>query len=84
MAVTIRLKRVGRKNCPTYRIVVAHNKGKRDGRFIEQVGTYCPRQATDNFKLDTERLRYWLGVGAQPSETVRALWKRAQKAAARV
>lgn len=83
MAATIRLKRVGTKNRPVYRIVVAHDKGKRDGRFIEEIGTYSPRQAADNFKINPERAQYWLGVGAQPSETVRTLLKRAQKAAAK-
>jgi small subunit ribosomal protein S16 len=83
MAVRIRLKRIGAKNRPVYRIVVAHDKGKRDGRFIEEVGTYSPLQTANNFTLNAERVQYWLGVGAQPSETVRALLKRAQKNAAK-
>ncbi len=83
MAATIRLKRVGTRNLPIYRVVVAPSRGKRDGRFIEEIGTYAPRQAADNFKVKPDRIQYWLGVGAQPTNTVRTLLKRAQKAAAK-
>jgi small subunit ribosomal protein S16 len=81
MAARIRLKRVGTKNRPIYRVVVAHDRGKRDGRFIEEIGTYAPRQSTDNFKVKADRIQYWLGVGALPTQTVRTLLKRAQKTA---
>jgi small subunit ribosomal protein S16 len=85
MAVKIRLKRVGAKNHPVYRLVVADSRSPRDGRFIEEVGTYNPeRKGRDNFALDYERVEYWLGQGAQPSETVASLIKRARKAQAAV
>jgi small subunit ribosomal protein S16 len=83
MAVKIRLKRVGAKNHPVYRLVVADSRSPRDGRFIEEVGTYNPeRKGQDNFQLDYERVEYWLGQGAQPSETVSSLIKRVRKAKA--
>jgi small subunit ribosomal protein S16 len=80
MAVKIRLKRVGAKNHPVYRLVVADSRSPRDGRFIEEVGTYNPeRKGQDNFQLDYDRVQYWLGQGAQPSETVSSLIKRVRK-----
>lgn len=83
MAVKIRLKRVGAKNHPVYRLVVADSRSPRDGRFIEEVGTYNPeRKGRDNFQLDHDRVQYWLGQGAQPSETVASLIKQARKAKA--
>jgi small subunit ribosomal protein S16 len=83
MAVKIRLKRVGAKNHPVYRLVVADSRSPRDGRFIEEVGTYNPeRKGRDNFQLDQDRVQYWLGQGAQPSETVASLIKQARKAKA--
>lgn len=83
MAVKIRLKRVGAKNHPVYRLVVADSRSPRDGRFIEEVGTYNPeRKGRDNFQLDYDRVQYWLGQGAQPSETVASLIKQASKAKA--
>jgi small subunit ribosomal protein S16 len=76
--VRIRLRRVGRKKAPTYRIVVADSKSPRDGKFIEIVGQYAPRQSDDQkVNLNVERLSYWLDVGAQPSDTVRSLLRRA-------
>ena len=76
--VRIRLRRVGRKKAPAYRIVVADSKSPRDGKFIEIIGQYAPRQ-TDDQKLtvDLDRVNYWMNVGAQPSDTVRSLLRRA-------
>ena len=82
MAVKIRLKRVGAKNKPVFRFVVADGRSPRDGRFIEELGTYWPLKQTDNFTLDLERAKYWLSKGAQPSETVASFIKKATKAAA--
>ena len=79
--VRIRLKRIGTKNTPAYRIVVADNRSPRDGKFIEELGTYLPLKKSDNYTLDLERAKYWLAVGAQPSETVASMIKKAQKAA---
>lgn len=81
MPVRIRLRRVGTKNVPIYRIVVADGRSPRDGRFIENIGTYNPAKATDNFKLDVERAKHWISKGAQPSDTVRSMLKKAEKAA---
>jgi small subunit ribosomal protein S16 len=76
--VRIRLRRVGRKKAPAYRIVVADSKSPRDGKFIEIIGQYAPRQSDDQkLKIDVERVNYWMNVGAQPSDTVRALLRRA-------
>jgi small subunit ribosomal protein S16 len=81
MAVKIRLKRIGAKNHPVYRVVVADGRSPRDGRFIEELGTYNPqRRGPENYTLDFTRASYWLSKGAQPSETVASLIKRAQKA----
>ena len=77
MAVRIRLRRIGRKKSPIYRIVVADSKSPRDGRFIEVIGTYAPRQADGGLDVDTARANYWLDVGAQPSDTTRSLLRRA-------
>jgi small subunit ribosomal protein S16 len=82
MAVKIRLKRVGTKNTPAFRIVVADGRSPRDGKFIEEIGTYLPLQKGDNFKINLERAKYWVGVGAQPSDTVASFIKKATKAAA--
>ncbi len=82
MSVKIRLKRVGATNAPAYRIVVADSRSPRDGRFIEELGSYDPKKAGVNYILDLERARYWVGVGAQPSETVASFIKKATKAAA--
>ncbi len=82
MPVRIRLRRVGTKNVPCYRIVVADGRSPRDGRFIENVGTYDPRKAGENFKVDLERVKYWVQKGAQPSNTVKSFLKKAEKAAA--
>ena len=82
MAVKIRMKRVGTKNLPVFRIVVADGRSPRDGKFIEELGTYQPRNKGTNFTLDLDRVKYWLSKGAQPSETVASFIKRAGKAAA--
>ncbi len=82
MAVKIRLKRVGAKNQPAFRSVVADSRSPRDGKFIEELGTYLPRKKADNFTLDLDRAKYWVSKGAQPSETVASFIKRATKAAA--
>jgi small subunit ribosomal protein S16 len=76
MAVRIRLRREGRKKAPTYRIVVAESTSPRDGRFIEIIGTYQPRQAVA-VNLKNDRANYWLDHGAQPSDTVRSILRRA-------
>jgi small subunit ribosomal protein S16 len=76
--VRIRLRRVGRKKAPAYRIVVADSKSPRDGKFIEIIGQYAPRQSDDQkLTIDLDRVNYWMGVGAQPSDTVRSLLRRA-------
>ena len=75
--VRIRLRRVGRKKQPIYRIVVADSRSPRDGRFIEIIGNYSPRQGNTAIDLKTERATYWLDNGAQPSDTVRSLLRRA-------
>ena len=84
MAVKIRMKRIGAKNQPVFRIVVADGRSPRDGKFIEEIGTYQPLKKGDNFSLKLERADYWLSKGAQPSDTVRSFIKKAKKAAAPV
>lgn len=81
MAVRIRLKRIGAKNNPAYRVVVADSRSPRDGRFIEELGTYLPKRKSDKLTLDLERVKYWVSKGAQPSETVASFIKKAAKAA---
>jgi small subunit ribosomal protein S16 len=73
MAISIRLSRGGAKKRPYYRIVVANSRSPRDGKYLEQIGTYNPLLAKDNperVKINEERARYWLGVGAQPTDRV--------------
>lgn len=82
MAVKIRLKRVGAKNTPVYRIVVADGRSPRDGRFIEEIGTYQPQRKNDNVQLNLERAAYWVGQGAQPSDTVASFIRKAKRTAA--
>jgi small subunit ribosomal protein S16 len=81
MSVKIRLKRGGSKNHPVYRIVVADSRSPRDGKFIEELGTYWPQQKSDNVKLDTARAEYWIQRGAKPSDTVASFIKKLAKAA---
>ncbi|MFV0426243.1 MAG: 30S ribosomal protein S16 [Beutenbergiaceae bacterium] len=75
MAVKIRLKRLGKTHAPYYRVVVADSRTKRDGRVIEEIGKYHPLQEPSLIDIDGERAKYWLGVGAQPTEQVLALLK---------
>ena len=75
--VRIRLRRVGRKKTPLYRIVVADSRSPRDGRFIETIGQYNPRAAEGGLQIEIARANHWLDVGAQPSDTVRSLLRRA-------
>ena len=77
MAVKIRLRRVGRKKQPMYRIVVADSLSPRDGKFIEVVGQYAPRQGELALNLKNDRVNYWLDNGAQPTDTVRSLLRKA-------
>ena len=76
--VKIRLRRMGAKKNPYYRIVVADSHFPRDGRLIEEIGTYDPLTNPVTIKVDGERAKYWIGNGAQPTETVRALLKKAE------
>ena len=82
MAVKIRMKRVGAKNTPVFRIVVADGRSPRDGKFIEEIGAYQPLKKDDNFVLNLERARFWVSQGAQPSDTVASFIKKASKAVA--
>lgn len=77
MAVKIRLRRMGAKKAPFYRIVVADSRYPRDGRFIEEIGTYDPTADPAQLKVDAERAQAWIKTGAQPTETVKALLKKA-------
>jgi small subunit ribosomal protein S16 len=74
--VRIRLRRVGRKKAPVYRIVVADSKSPRDGKFIEIIGTYSPRLTEGAVTIKVDRANHWLDVGAQPSDTVRSLLRK--------
>ncbi|MCR5136858.1 MAG: 30S ribosomal protein S16 [Oscillospiraceae bacterium] len=74
--VKIRLRRMGAKKAPFYRIVVADSRAPRDGRFIEEVGMYNPSADGDKLKVDMERVQYWIANGAQPTDTVRGLIKK--------
>lgn len=73
MAVKIRLKRMGANKKPFYRIVVADSRAPRDGRFIEEIGYYNPVSEPKQIKINDEKAKKWLGVGAQPTETVKKL-----------
>lgn len=78
MAVKIRLKRMGAKKSPFYRIVVADSRFPRDGRFIEEIGTYNPLASPAEIKIDAEAAAKWINNGAQPTETVKALLKKSE------
>jgi small subunit ribosomal protein S16 len=80
MSVTIRLSRHGAKKKPFYRIVVSDQRYPRDGRYIEQVGTYDPSATTAGLKLNNEKVAGWISKGAQPSQTVSELIKKSKKA----
>ena len=75
MAVKIRLKRIGKKRAPHYRIVVMDARAKRDGRAIEEIGKYNPKTEPSFIHVESDRAQYWLGVGAQPTEAVEAIFK---------
>ncbi|OGP80405.1 MAG: 30S ribosomal protein S16 [Deltaproteobacteria bacterium RBG_16_64_85] len=77
MAVKIRLTRTGRKKLPSYRVVVADSEAPRDGKFLERVGTYNPRENPARFQVDEQLILRWLRKGAQPTETVKSLLKKA-------
>lgn len=83
MAVKIRMQRGGATHNPHYRVVVTDSRSPRDGRFVEKVGTYDPKNKDESkqLNLNLERIDYWLGVGAQPSDTVRSLIKRLRRSA---
>jgi small subunit ribosomal protein S16 len=76
MAVKIRLRRMGAKKAPFYRIVVADSRDPRDGRFIEELGYYNPLKDPAEVRLDTEKAKQWIGNGAQPTDTVKDILKR--------
>ena len=76
MSVKIRLKRLGTKNKPFWRVVVADSKMPRDGRFIEELGYYDPKTNPAKYHIKEERAKYWLSVGAQPSDVVRSILKK--------
>lgn len=81
MALKIKLQRAGATHEPVYRVVVAEARGRRDGRFVEKLGTYLPKQkdAAKQLELDVERAEYWMSVGAKPTDTSNSLIKRARK-----
>ena len=76
MAVKIRLRRMGAKKAPFYRIVVADSRFPRDGRFIEEIGYYDPMKEPSEVKVDPEKAKKWIANGAQPTDTVKALFKK--------
>ena len=76
MAVKIRLRRMGAKKTPFYRVVVADSRYPRDGRFIEEIGTYNPLAEPTEFKVDADKAKKWIANGAQPTDTVKALLKK--------
>ena len=76
--VKIRLRRMGAKKAPYYRIVVADSRSPRDGRFIEEIGTYDPMAEDNKVNVEMDRVDYWIKNGAQPTETVRGLLKKVQ------
>ena len=78
--VKIRLRRLGAKKAPFYRVVVADSRFPRDGRFIEEIGTYNPLTNPATIEIDMERAKYWISNGAQPTDTVRGLLKKAEAA----
>ncbi len=76
MAVKIRLRRMGAKKAPYYRVVVADSRYPRDGRFIEEIGTYNPLTEPTTFTVDGEKVKQWIANGAQPTDTVKSLLKK--------
>ena len=81
--VSIRLRREGSLNNPYYRIVVTDSRAPRDGKYIEQIGTYDPKKTGKNFALALERAEYWISKGAKPSETVASFVRKTRKATAK-
>ncbi|MBQ3202218.1 MAG: 30S ribosomal protein S16 [Clostridia bacterium] len=77
MAVKIRLRRTGAKKAPSYRVVVADSRYPRDGRFIEEIGYYNPLTEPSTIKIDLEKAKNWIANGAQPTDTVKVLLKKA-------
>ncbi len=82
--VKIRLKRMGARNHPVYRVVAADSRSPRDGKCIEELGTYHPARSGQKFDLNLERIDHWISCGAQPSETVASFIRKARKAASTV
>ena len=80
MSVSIRLRREGSLNNPYYKVVVADKRSPRDGKFIEQIGNYDPKKTGQNASIALDRVEYWISKGAQPSDTVRSIIKKAKKA----
>lgn len=78
MAVKIRLRRMGQKKAPFYRVVVVDSRSPRDGRFIEEIGYYNPMTNPAEIKIDAEKAKTWLTNGAQPTETVKSLLKKSE------
>ena len=76
------MKRIGAKNTPVFRIVVADSRSPRDGKCIEELGTYLPLKKGDNYTLNLDRANYWVSKGAQPSDTVASFIRKAKKSAA--
>ncbi len=76
MAVVMRLKRMGAKNKPFYRIVVADSRSARDGKFVEELGYYNPKKTDEKTVVKADRIKYWLGQGVKPTKTVRSILKK--------
>ena len=76
MAVKMRLRRLGAKKAPFYRVIVADSRSPRDGRFIEEIGYYDPTTEPTTLKVDAEKAQKWVSTGAQPTDTVKALFKK--------
>lgn len=81
MSVRIRMKRIGAKNTPVFRIVVADSRSPRDGKCIEELGTYLPLKKGDNVTLNLDRASYWISKGAQPTDTVASFIRKARRVA---
>jgi len=75
MAVVIRLKRIGTRKKPSFRVVVADSRGSRDGRAIEELGSYDPKKETEKVSVDADRVKYWLARGARPTENAKSVLK---------
>lgn len=81
MSVALRLRRQGTTNAPYYKVVAADKRKRRDGKFIEILGTYDPKKEGENFTIDLARADYWLSVGAQPSQTVASIIRKSREKA---